>query len=69
MKIEYPKFLYHKTYSPRIVYSEAEHLAIGENWFEYPVNETNINSDLNEVKKPKKSKKSAEKKIELNQEE
>lgn len=36
-KIEYPKFLYHKTKEPVIVQSKEEHEELGKSWHEKPV--------------------------------
>lgn len=36
MKIEYPKWLYHRTEEPRIVEDPDEHAALGPDWAETP---------------------------------
>lgn len=36
MKIEFPKYMYHKTESPVIVHSLEEKLALGKGWQESP---------------------------------
>ncbi len=36
MKIEYPKWLYHRTEPARIVQDPAEHEALGPEWAESP---------------------------------
>ena len=35
-KIEYPKWLYHKSLPAAIVQNKDEHDALGEGWFEHP---------------------------------
>jgi hypothetical protein len=42
MKIEYPKWIYHKDYAPKIVNSPEEFAASGSGWKESP-------AELNEV--------------------
>lgn len=36
MKIEYPKWIYHRTEAPKIVQTKAEHDQAGEGWEEAP---------------------------------
>lgn len=54
MKIEYPKWLYHRTAAPVIVQDPEEHAALGEEWADTPA--AFVEDAPAPAKKPKKKR-------------
>jgi hypothetical protein len=54
-KIEFPKFVYHKTLKPKVIKTKEEFESLGEEWQEVPFSEEE--SEESEEIKPKRSKK------------
>lgn len=73
MKVEYPKFLYHKSLEAKVVSSKDEHERLGDDWHEAPCAEAETYQEHMEEwdakkedapKKASKGKKAASKPVE-----